>query len=48
MDKLKKGKFRLGIRRDFFTTRAGRQEKRLPREAVQSPSLEVFKTNTKS
>ncbi|PKU46281.1 hypothetical protein llap_3422 [Limosa lapponica baueri] len=41
--KLKEGKFRFDIRKKFFTVRVVRQWNRLPREAVDAPSLEVFK-----
>ncbi|KFR00755.1 hypothetical protein N306_00331, partial [Opisthocomus hoazin] len=41
--KLKEGRFRLGIRKKFFTMRAVKHWNRLPREAVAAPSLEVFK-----
>ena len=41
--KLKQEGFRLDVGRSFFSTRTVKQW--LPREAVQSPSLEVFKTH---
>ena len=41
--KLKEDKFRLEIRRKIFTQRVVRHWNRLPREAVDAPSLEVFK-----
>jgi len=41
--KVKEGRFRLDIRKKFFTMRVVRHWPRLPREAVAAPSLEMFK-----
>jgi len=40
---LKEGRFRLDIRKKFFTMSVVKHWHRLPREAVDAPSLEVFK-----
>ena len=42
--KLKQRKFQLNTRKNFFPPRVTEPWTRLPREAVESPSLEIFKT----
>jgi len=42
--KLKHRKFRLNMRKNFFTLSVMEPWNRLPREVVESPSLEIFKT----
>ncbi|KFM07090.1 hypothetical protein AS27_06938, partial [Aptenodytes forsteri] len=41
--KLKEGRFRVDIRKKFFIVRVVRHWNRMPREAGDAPSLEMFK-----
>jgi len=43
--KLKHRKFRLNMKSNFFTLRVMERWNRFPREVVESPSLEIFKTH---
>ena len=41
---MKQGKFRIDIRKKFFTVRVVKYWHRLPKEVVKAPSLVVYKT----
>ncbi|KFV87204.1 hypothetical protein N308_01773, partial [Struthio camelus australis] len=42
--KLNHRQFHLNLRKNFFTVRVAEHWNRLPREVVESPSPEIFKT----
>jgi len=43
--RLSQGKFRLEIKKNFFTERVVKNWNRVPREVVESPSLDAFKNH---
>ncbi|KFV80628.1 hypothetical protein N308_12492, partial [Struthio camelus australis] len=43
--KLNHRKFHLNLRKNFFTLKATEHWNRSPREAVESPSLDIFKSH---
>ena len=43
--KLEHRKFHTNMRKNFFTVRVMEHQNRLPREVVECPSMEIFKTH---
>jgi len=46
--RLRQGRFTLGIRKKFFTTRVAKHWNRLPTEKVEAPTLETLKARLDS
>jgi len=44
--KLEHGRYRLAVRRKFFTMRVVKHWNRIPREVVNAPSMEIFRVRS--